>query len=281
MVESGKQTGRHYEALKQRLWNQPRALKFLEWLKSHGASIAMLEDFARRFAAGQHGEAEIRAAVCCEILRNSNPKAILKRITDLHSVHARVLLDLSHIAAEIGQFKSWDVHQEMGFEDWTEFSEKVLGISDNIADTLLLARKQVSGMNLNHFLQVMIKGYVVPAILPGEQSLAVEELLERERDPEVIIQKLKVRLERAEFKNGELIRAIKALEEELIRTRAEKYREVQKREAMIDKLTRNMDTQGVKPSDSPTPEAKNVRPKMIRKEHHPQAAKIRTRKKKK
>jgi len=279
MVENGEQTGQHYEALKQRLWNQPRALNFLEWLKSHGASIAMLEDFARRFAAGQHGEAEIRAAVCCEILRNSDPKAILKRVTDLHSIYARVLNDLSHIAAEIDQFKSWRAHQEMGFEDWTEFSEEVLGLSDKVAGALLLAREQVSDISLNQFLQAMIKGYAAPVVSYKGPPLTVEELLQRRSDPKAIIKELRERVEWTEFRLGEEIRARKAAGEEAVRARAEKYREVQKRDAVIDKLTRNMDSQVVKPPDSPTPRAKNVRPKVIYKEHHPRTAKIRIKKK--
>jgi len=245
VAKGEKQLNPRYETLKQRLWNHPRALKFLERLESHRASIAMLEDFAGRFATGQHGEAEIRAAVCCEILRNSDPKAILKRITDLHSVSARVLLDLSHIAGEIDQLKSWGVHQEMGFEDWTDFSEEVLGLSDKVADALLLAREQVSDISLNQFLQAMIKGYAAPVVSYKGPPLTVEELLQRTSDPKAIITELKARVEWTEFRLGEEIRARKGADEGAVRARAEKYREVQKRDAVIDKLGKNLQPNAV------------------------------------
>lgn len=217
---------------------------------------------ANKFATGPHGEAEIWAAFCIELLRNFDPKAILKRVADLRSVCARVLFDLSHIAGEVEQLKNWEAHLEMGFEDWTEFSEQVLGLSDKVADSLLLAREQVADSSLNLLLQAMIKGYAVPVISQEEQFLTVEELLQRKSDPKSIMKEFKARQDWMEFRLGEEIRARKA-EEEAVRARAEQYREVHKRDDVIDKLGRNLEPLEVKPSDNLLPKVKNVRQKVI------------------
>jgi hypothetical protein len=193
--EGTKKTEQRYETYKQRLFNQPRTQKFLKRLEQHRGSPAMLEDVANKFVAGQHGEGEIRSAVCCELLRNSNSKAILKRIADLRSVYAKLQLDLSYVASEIDQLKSWEVHQALGYEDWTEFSEKVLGLSSKVAGALLLAHEQVSDINLDHFFQSMIKGYVAPGVSQEKQPLTIEELLQQKSDPKSIIHEFRARLE--------------------------------------------------------------------------------------
>jgi len=278
VAKGDKQLDPHYESIKQQLRNKPQALKFLKQLEMEQAPSSMLEDVANKFVAGQHGDAEIWAAFCTEVLRNFDPKAILKRVADLRSVGTRVLFDLSHIASEIEQLKNWEANQEMGFEDWTEFSEQVLGLSDKVADSLLLAREQVADRSLNLFLQAVIKGYAAPAISQEQQSLMVQKLLQRRSDPKSIIKELNAQKEWMEFRLGEEIRARKAAEEEAVRARAEKYREVQKRDAMNDKLIRSMDSQVVKPLDNPPPTAKNVRHKVIRMEDHPQSVRRLTRK---
>jgi len=230
----------------------------------------MLTDVANKFVTGQNGEAEIWVAFCTELLRNFDPKAILKRAADLRTRFDAIQHEFFTAISEIKQFKSWEAHRDLGYEDWREFSEKVLGLSSQIAEALLSAREQVTTINPNQFLQAMIKGYAVPAISNMDQPIVLEKIFHPKSDSQTIIKELKTRLERAEFKIGELIRNNKACEEELVQTRAEKYREVQKRDAVIDKLCRNMDSPAVKPFDEQAPKTKNVRNKMIRKTARPQ-----------
>lgn len=239
MAKGKNQTDSRYEALKRRLWNRPRALKLLEQMENDRVSSAMLEDVAGRFLAGQSGEAEIQAAAYSELLRNSDPKAILSRVANFRSLCAKVQLNLSWIADEIDQFKSWEAHQAVGYEDWMEFSEEVLGLSDKVIDALLLAREQVSDIGLNQFLQVMIKGYVAPLSLESE-LITGEKTGRHKSDRKSKLQDLKARLEWAEFQNGELVRANQSLEDELIKVRAEKSREIQKRDALISKLSKGL-----------------------------------------
>lgn len=237
MAKGKNQTDSRYEALRRRLWNQPRPLKLLEQMENERASSAMLGDVAGKFLAGQSGEAEIQAAAYSELLRNSDPKAILSRVANFRSLCAKVQFHLSLIAGEIDQFKSWEAHQAVGYEDWMEFSEEVLGLSDKVIDALLLAREQGSDIGLNQFLQVMIKGYVAPL---SQESVPItrEKTGRHKSDLKSKLQDLKARLEFAEFQNGELVRANQSLEDELIKVQAEKSREIQKRDALIDKLSK-------------------------------------------
>lgn len=214
-------------------------LKVLEQLEQHGASSSMLEDVGGKYLSRQYGEAEIRAKIHCEQLRNSDTRIILKRVAGLHATCANILNSLLLIVSEIDQFKSWEVHQTLGFSDWTEFSENVLNLSGQVADALLLAREQIADKDLNHFLQAMIKGYVIPAISSEEKNRPVGKSIKRKSD-KVIIRELKARLEWAEFKLGEEIRARKAAEEAAERARAESYREDQRKKAMQVKLKRNL-----------------------------------------
>lgn len=150
MSKDGKQENQSYETLKERLWNQPRARQVLEHLEQHGAPHSMLEAVAQKFADGQHGEAEIQAAICCELLRNRDTKAILKRVADLRSAFVKVRQDLYHITSEIHQLKVWDSYKNFGYDQWNEFARDVLGLSDKVVDALLIAREEASGVDSQH-----------------------------------------------------------------------------------------------------------------------------------
>ena len=259
-----------FSSLEESFWNKARPRQILARLEQHQAFPALREDISRKFLAGQHGDAELRAAVCCELLRNADPKALLKRVADLRSRFDTIQHELFSAISEIKQLKSWEAHRDLGYEDWTEFSERVLGLSGQIAEALLLAREEVPRINPNQFFQALIKGCAAPIISQEDLVLTVEELLQRKSDPKLIIKELKAQKEWIEFRLGEQIRATKAAEEEAVRVRAEQYRKVQKKDALIDKLCRNMEPQTVNPSDDPAPNAKSVTHKEIRKAHHPQ-----------
>lgn len=237
MARDGKQEGHSYEALKERLRNQPRVRQFLERLELHGAPHSMLEAVARMFADGQHGEAEIQVVTYCELLRNRDTKAILKRVTGLRSSFVEIQLNLFRITSEIYQLKVWESYKNFGYDQWSEFAREVLGLSDKVVDALLIAREEASGLNLDGFLQTMIKGYAFPS-LSEERPLSLQECGPYRREPEAIILELRECLEVAELRAGEEIRIRKRLEEELEKARTEMYRKIQEKQALIDKLTR-------------------------------------------
>ncbi len=228
-----------YRALKERLWNQSRARQVLEKLERNRASSPILTAVAEKLAAGEHGEAEIQSAIYCELLKNRDRRAILKRVADLRTLLAKIHQDLSQAAGEIHQLQSWKSHTVMDYDRWTEFSEEVLGLSNKITDALLTASDQAFARDLDQFLQVMVKGYIVPPIAKeaGPSTLGGGR---KKRDPEALLNDLKPRLERAEFRVGEEIRARKQLEKELEKARAETYRKVQEKQAIIDKLTKTL-----------------------------------------
>ena len=86
MAEGSKSAGQRYEALKQRLWNQPRPQEILERLEQHRARPVLLEKVAGLFVSGQHGEAETLAAFYYDLLRHQDRTEVFRRITDLRVI---------------------------------------------------------------------------------------------------------------------------------------------------------------------------------------------------
>ncbi len=240
MAKDGKQEGQSYEVLKERLWNQPRARHFLEHLEQLGAPPSMLDSVAGKFADGQHGEAEIEAATYCELLRNRDTKAILTRVAGLRSTFVEIRQDLSHITSEIHQLKIWESYKNFGYDQWDEFAREVLGLSDKVIDALLIAHEEASGLSLDGFLQVMIKGYALPSLSEERPLQSLQECGPYRREPGTVIQDLRERLEVAELRVGQEIRTRKRLEEVLEKARTEMYRKIQEKQALIDKLTRSL-----------------------------------------
>ncbi|NKE72813.1 hypothetical protein [Candidatus Manganitrophus noduliformans] len=108
MREDQRPPDRRYETLKQRLWNQPRALKFLEPLERHGARPALLERVAELFSAGQHGEAEIQAAIYYNLLRHRDRADLLRRVADLRAITSQLRQDLLFLANEFSSIEDMD-----------------------------------------------------------------------------------------------------------------------------------------------------------------------------
>jgi len=69
----------------------------------------------------------------------------------------------------------------------------------------------------------------------------VKKLNDREAELKAKLNELQDRLDHAEFKVGDEIKAKKTLEEDLRKTRAEMYKKVQEKQALIDKLTKNLE----------------------------------------
>lgn len=254
MAESGKEKGQHYEALKQRLWNQPRPRQFLERLEHHGARYVLLEKVAGLFVSGQPGEAEILSAFYGDLLRNQDRTEVLRRITDVRVISLQIQQDLFllanglyqakdpeacarklglsdrliaaltairegppdgldlllkrlaeeyskklqseskraadwgkdelallielkrradlkvvllklhenllHLIRELYRLKGWKAYRTVGYGDFSEFSIKGLGLSEQLADRLVLVREQADQVTPGELLLMMIKGYV-------------------------------------------------------------------------------------------------------------------------
>jgi hypothetical protein len=137
------------------------------------------------------------------------------------------------------QLKSWKSYKVMDYEKWDEFLEEVFCLSNKTVDALLMADEFSSGLELEGFLQVMIKGYAVPSA-PRVIGKMPSNSHGKKRDLENLIKDLKMLLEYSEFKIGNEILARKQLEQELEKTRAEMYLKVQEKQNLLDKLARNL-----------------------------------------
>lgn len=129
MAASDKQLGQHYEALKQRLWNQPRPRQFMERLERHGARPGLLERVASLFVSGKHGEAEILAAIYYDLLRHQDRTDVLRRMACLRVVCFQIQQDLIFLANELARVKGR-----------TACCHRKLGLSDRIMGTLIAIR---------------------------------------------------------------------------------------------------------------------------------------------
>jgi hypothetical protein len=160
MAKDEKQTGLRYEALRERLWNQPRARQFLERLESEEASPAILDAVAQKFAAGQHGEGEFLATIYGDLLRYRNRTAILEQVRELRDTFSRIHQDLVQAIVWIHQLFEWQSYRILEYEDWSGFAEKELGLSEKVAGLLLQIAGQERENTFDALLQRLAKGYV-------------------------------------------------------------------------------------------------------------------------
>lgn len=94
----------------------------------------------------------------------------------------------------------------------------------------------------------------------AEKDKAYIERLKEEK------KKLQEYLNQAEFKGRDLLQEKKHLEEELEKTQAESYRKLQEKEAVISKITRNVEPKVVPPADYQPLKEENARLKGVVKE---------------
>jgi hypothetical protein len=160
MAKDEKQTGLRYEALRERLWNQPRARQFLERLEGEEASPAILDAVAQKFAAGQHGEGEFLATIYGDLLRYRNRTAILEQVREMRGTFSRIHQDLVQAMAGLHQLFEWQSYRILEYEDWSGFVEKELGLSEKVVGLLLRIAGQERENTFDALLQRLAKGYV-------------------------------------------------------------------------------------------------------------------------
>lgn len=97
-------------------------------------------------------------------------------------------------------------------------------------------------------------------------SAEAKKLTQRDGDLTARLTELQQRLDRTEGQVGGEIKAKKLLEEELDKVRAEMYRKVQEKQALIDKLTKNTEPVVVPPPDYQALKSENVKLKAALKE---------------
>lgn len=186
IAEDEKQTGPRYEALKQRLWNQPRPRQFLERLEKHGARPALLERVARLFVAGRHGEAEILATIYYDLLRHRDRADLLRRIATLRVTSIKVAQELSAASDQLHRLKKRRAYLMLGYPDWTDFVKKELGLGEKLAALLLLVGEQTNEISLDALLRKMIHGYPTAASVHRQRPdlvWLIEETPARNHDP--------------------------------------------------------------------------------------------------
>jgi ParB/RepB/Spo0J family partition protein len=104
-------------------------------------------------------------------------------------------------------------------------------------------------------------------------SVEAKKLAGRDGELTTRLNELQGRLDRAEGQVGGEIRAKKLLEEELEKIRAEMYRKVQEKQALIDKLTDNIEPAVVPPPDYQALKSENAKLKAALKERGESPAK--------
>ncbi|MEW6682563.1 MAG: ParB/RepB/Spo0J family partition protein [Nitrospirota bacterium] len=104
-------------------------------------------------------------------------------------------------------------------------------------------------------------------------SAGAKKLTERDGELTARLTELQQRLDRAEGQVGGEIKAKKILEEELEKVRAEMYRKVQEKQALIDKLTKNTEPTVVPPPDYQALKSENAKLKAALKERGESVAK--------
>lgn len=146
---------RRYETLKQRLWNQPRALKFLEPLERHEARSALLERVAGLFLNGPWGKAEIRAAYYAALLKHRDRADVQRRIAALRVTSLKVPQGLISVGDHLRRLRDEGFHRILGYPDWDDFLERELNLTDQIASLLAAAGKPMGEIGLDEFLKRM------------------------------------------------------------------------------------------------------------------------------
>jgi len=142
---------RCYETLKQRLWNQPRALKFLEPLERHHARPSLLERVAGLFLNGPWGKAEIRAAYYAILLKHRDRADVQKRIAALRVTSLKIPQGLIATGDHLRRLKDGGFHQILGYPDWHDFMERELDLTGQIASLLAAAGKPIGEIGLDEF----------------------------------------------------------------------------------------------------------------------------------
>lgn len=158
---------RRYETLKQRLWNQPRALKFLEPLERHGARPALLERVAGLFLNGLWGKAEIRAAYYAVLLKHRDRADVQRRIAAMRLTSLKIPQGLIAVGEHLRQLKDEGSHRIVGYPDRDDFLERELNLPDQIASLLIAAEKPMGEIGLDEFFKRMHG--VTPEPVPGDR----------------------------------------------------------------------------------------------------------------
>lgn len=168
MREDQRRPDRRYETLKQRLWNQPRALKFLEPLERHGARPTLLERVAGLFLNGPWGKAEIRAAYYAVLLKHRDRADVQRRIAALRLTSLKIPQGLIAVGEHLRRLKDEGSHRVLGYPDRDDFMERELGLPGQIASLLATAEKPTGEIGLNEFFKRMHG--VTPEPVPGDRS---------------------------------------------------------------------------------------------------------------
>lgn len=165
---------RRYETLKQHLWNQPRALKFLEPLERHGACPALLERVAGLFLNGPWGKAEIRAAYYAVLLKHRDRADIQRRIAAMRLTSLKIPQGLIAAGERLRRLKDEGSHRILGYPDRDDFMERELGLPGQIASLLATAGDPTGEIGLDEFFKRM-RG-VTPEPVPGYRPVFIRTI---------------------------------------------------------------------------------------------------------
>ncbi|MFQ5779149.1 MAG: hypothetical protein ACE5HN_00015 [Nitrospiria bacterium] len=153
---------RRYKVLRERLWNQPRARRFLERLERHHARPALLEVVARLFVEGSWGEAEIRSAIYYDLLRHRDRADLIRRISELRRISTEINRDLLYLAK--GFYLARD----------RRACARKLGLPERVMGALIAIRQNAPS-GLDPLLEELAEAYAKGSHRPSHEAGASRE----------------------------------------------------------------------------------------------------------
>ncbi len=174
MAGGNKPAGQRYSAYKERLMGQARPRQTLERLEQERMPRALLEAVAEKFAKGEHGEADFRAAVYTEFLQNRDRTIIPRQLEELRATFAKIQHELLWAASRLQHLRDWKTYRVLEYGNWAEFLDKELGLSEKVTALLMMIVGSDRKSSLDTLIQIILKGYVAEPVSNGEQKLQVK-----------------------------------------------------------------------------------------------------------
>jgi hypothetical protein len=174
MAEDDKPTGQRHLAYEERLWNQPRPRQILARLEQMRMPRALIEAVAEKYAHGEHGEADFRAAVYTEFMQNRDPAIIPRQLDELRATISKIQQELLWAANRLQHLRDWKTYRVLKYRKWAEFLEKELGLSVKVTELLMKIVGSDRKSSLDTLIDVILKGYVSKPGSNGGQRLKVK-----------------------------------------------------------------------------------------------------------
>ncbi|HXC61070.1 MAG TPA: hypothetical protein VNV63_00215, partial [Nitrospiria bacterium] len=173
-MEENKSAAQRYSSYKKRLMGQPRPRQTLERLEQERMPQALLKVVAEKYANGEHGEADVRAAVYTEFLQNRDRTIIPRQLEELRATIEKLRQELLWAAGRFQHLRDWKTYRVLEYGTWADFLEKELGLSEKVTGLLMMIVGCDRKSSLDTLIQIILKGYVAEPVLNEKQKPQVK-----------------------------------------------------------------------------------------------------------